>query len=476
MTNLVELDVLRKEQERISRSRATAQDEEAVVSSGPFGEDALALRFVESFGTDYRSVPSWGFVTFEGTRWVRDLGLRHFDVARKLCREIASAPECGSTDKKRLASAKTIAAVVQLVRADQRIVVLPDRFDADPRILNTPAGPFDLSTGTPLPRNRDYLTKVTSIAPDFRSEPTTWLRFLADVCDGDEALIGFLRRLLGYCLTGETREQIIAFFLGDGANGKSTLLDLVLELLDSYGTKIPSAMLMAQRGQGHPTDIAGLCGVRTAVANEVSEGEHWDESRVKELTGDTRLTARFMRQDFFQFNATHKIIIAANHRPQVRAMDHAMRRRLLLVPFRAHFSGDRRDPRMLAKLRREGGAILAWLIGGAREWYERGLMVPEQVRAASDEYAAAMDSMGLWLSDCCVQTGDPSDRERAKALYDSYSDWKGARGESPVSMTRWGEQLRSRGYEKVANNGMQYLGLLLTSDERSRLAEKRRGE
>jgi putative DNA primase/helicase len=238
--------------------------------------------------------------------------------------------------------------------------------------------------------------------------------------------------------------------------------------MGDYALKVPSSVLMMQRGERHPTEVAQLCGVRLAVANEVSEGEHWDEARVKELTGDMKLTARFMRQDFFQFDATHKFLIAANHRPQVRTMDHAMRRRLLLVPFHARFEGERRDPHMADKLQAEAQAILAWLIRGAVDWHESGLMVPTRVRAASDDYADAMDSLGLWIAECCDRS-DPQRREGGKLLYDSYKAWKEARGEHAVSMTRWAEQMQSRGIQKVRDNGAKYCGITLTPDERYRL-------
>ncbi len=287
---------------------------------GMLSEDELALRFVERFGNDYRSVPGWGWVHFEGTHWTRDTRLRHFDDARGICRELGAVADRGAADAKRLAAAKNVAAVIQLARADQRIVILPEAFDCDRMMLNTPTGVVDLRDGSMRPHARDYLTKRTSVAPTFAVAPATWLQFLADVFGGDDDVVAFVRRLFGYVLTGETREQVVLVFHGDGDNGKSTLLDIVLGIMGDYAIKVPSAMLMAQRGERHPAGVAGLCGVRLAVANEVSEGEHWDEGRVKELSGDMKLTARFMRQDFFQFDATHKFIIAANHRPQVRTI------------------------------------------------------------------------------------------------------------------------------------------------------------
>jgi putative DNA primase/helicase len=153
-----------------------------------------------------------------------------------------------------------------------------------------------------------------------------------------------------------------------------------------------------------------------------------------------------------------------------------MRRRLLLIPFDTRFEGKHRDPDMLAKLKGEAGAILAWLIVGAADWHECGLQVPERVRAASDEYADAMDSLGLWLTECCRRTGDLSDSERASMLYRSYRDWKGGRGESPISQTRWGEQMRGRGFESYRNNGVWYRSIQLGMAERERIQAARERE
>jgi putative DNA primase/helicase len=440
-------------------------------------EDALALRFVAAHATSYRFVPGWGWMTWTGTHWQRDLALRHFDDARGICRAYGEIGR-NESETRRLASAKTVAAVTQLARADRRLVAMPEQFDADPLELNTPAGVVNLRDGSLRAHERALVTKVTSVAPDFGTVSGLWQMFLTDVFAGvaadNEMMIGFAQRLLGYCITGETKEQIIAFFHGDGANGKSTLLDLLLYLLGDYAIKTPTAMLMAARGERHPCDVASLCGVRLAVANEVAEGEAWDESRVKELTGDATLSARFMRMDFFQFTASHKFIVAANHRPQVRSMDHAMRRRLVLVPFSARFDGDRRDPDMLEKLKAEGPAILGWLIKGARLWCEYGLVVPGPVLAASHEYADAMDSLKLWLDECCDQT-DRDRRERAGLLYRSFADWKIARGEKPVSMTRWGEQMQSRGFRKIRDNGWKYLAIALNDGERFRVETGKAG-
>jgi putative DNA primase/helicase len=429
-------------------------------------EDAVALFMVRSYVDTYRFSPGLGWLKWEANRWDRDTKLAHFNIARALSRARGKHAETDS-DERRLATAKFVAGVVTLAKSDPRIVHAAEEFDADPLALNTPAGIVDLKTGVLRPHDHDLVTKVAAVSPDFTASRALWHGFLRDVFDGDVDLIDFMRRLLGYFLTGTTREQIIAFFHGTGANGKSTILDLMLWLLGSYACKLPAEALMAKRGDRHPTEIAQLKGVRLAVSNEIDEGEFWAESKLKELTGDQVLTARFMRMDFFTFNATHKHVIAGNHRPQMRAMDDAMRRRLVLVPFRVRFDEARRDRDLPTKLRAAGPAILADIIEGAVEWNRIGLAIPDSVRAASEEYATTMDSLGQWLADCCVV--DANAECKASLLYTSYATWKRDRGEQPVSMTRWAEQMGGRRLEKYRNNGMRYRGLDLTPEERHRV-------
>ncbi len=454
---------LKEETPQMVRGIASLPYEPAVT------EDAVALLFVELYGAEYRYVSEWDWMHYTGTHWTRDLARKHRYDVRNLCRLAGSDPHCQKQDARRLAMANTIDGVVKLASVDQRIVVPAAAFDADPHLLNTPAGIVDLRDGKVRPHAGDYLTKITAVAPMFGVQPKVWLRFLRGIFEGDRKTIRFLRRLLGYALTGDIREQVIVFFHGDGANGKSTLLDLLLHLFGAYAVKVSSSLLMAQRGVKHPTDVAQLRGVRLAVANEVAEGALWDESRVKELTGDAKLTARFMRQDYFQFDATHKFVIAANNRRQMRSMDHAMRRRVVLVPFHARFEGARRDPQMLEKLKAESGAILAWAIAGAAEWYRRGLEGPDDVRAASAEYANAMDSIGMWLEECCEGVGDPTASETSAYLYRSYAEWKRRRGEHPVSQMRWSEQVQGRGLVRHKSGAIRYREARLTPEERARV-------
>ena len=211
----------------------------------------------------------------------------------------------------------------------------------------------------------------------------------------------------------------------------------------------------------HPTELAQLKGARAAVSSELEEGQFFNESRVKELTGDDTLSARFMRGDFFEFAMTHKHLVIGNHKPRLKGGDPALARRLVLVPFRAAFSGAKVDPDMPAKLRAEGPAILAWMIGGAVAWAADGLALPAVVRDASDEYMADHNDVEQWLDECCERGA--AHKERAGVLYGSFAQWKLARGERAPSAVTWAERMALLSdIQKRRSNGAVYAGLRLS--------------
>jgi putative DNA primase/helicase len=267
--------------------------------------------------------------------------------------------------------------------------------------------------------------------------------------------------MLGYCLTGSNREQKLFFFHGKGSNGKSTLLDLVEWLMGDYSLKLPASVLMQTKLSSHPTELAQLQGRRLASSSEIEDGQYWAESRIKELTGDEMLSARFMRQDFFQFRQTQKHVICGNYRPRLKGGDSAMQRRMVLVPFSASFTGQNMDKNLPAKLREEAPAILHWMIQGAVRWAADGLVVPETIRAASAEYMRVMDDLAEWVEDCCETGADL--KESNKMLFASFSEWKRARAEKIPSIATWGERMRQQfnleGYRTKHSRGYKGIGL-----------------
>jgi putative DNA primase/helicase len=408
-----------------------------------FSDDALALEFTRRHGDDLHYVAPWGkWLRFDGKRWAEDRTISVFALAREVCRVAATGAD--KNVARQITSAKTVAAIEKLARSDPRHAILPEQLDADPYLFNTPGGTVELRTGQLREHRReDLITKLAGATPDHNGDDSTWIKFLADITLRDREIEDYVQRLFGYCLSADVRDHVLVFLYGTGANGKSTLIDLVLHILGDYAKLIATETLMEARGDRHPTDIAALLGVRLAVSSEVEEGQHWAESRLKALTGDAMLTGRFMRQDFFEFKRTHKLVVAGNHRPAIRVVDEAMRRRIHLVPFTARFAGDKADRDMPEKLRAEAGAVLAWMVRGFLGWQASGLQPPQAILSATQDYLDAQDTLGLWLDERC-DTTDPTAEEKSSALYESFRAWKEARGEKAPSTVRFTGQLEGR--------------------------------
>jgi putative DNA primase/helicase len=408
-----------------------------------FTDEALALRFAEQHADDLRYVAAWSkWLRWDGTRWVFDDTLHAFDLARRVCREASS--ECNKQKTAAaLASAKTVAAVVTLARADRRLAASVDQWDADPWLLNTPAGIVDLHTGNFRALCPDaHMTKITSITPRRRPIPT-WLGFLDRVMNGDAELIAFMQRLAGYSLTGSTREHAMAFLYGTGSNGKTTFLNAVAGCMGDYHRAAPIETFTASKSDRHPTDLAGLRGARLVTATETEEGRGWAESRIKTLTGGDVVSARFMRQDFFEYVPQFKLAIAGNHKPSLRTGDEAIRRRFNLVPFTVTIAGDERDHELDAKLKDEWPGILHWMIEGCLEWQRIGLQPPEAVTKATAAYLEAQDAFSAWIDERCRRddTGWTSTAE----LFGSWKAWAEKAGERPGDQKQFRERLEARG-------------------------------
>jgi putative DNA primase/helicase len=353
-----------------------------------FSDEALALQFAERHAGDLRFVAAWNkWLIWEGTHWRFEETLRAWDFARRVCREAATQCNKGKTASA-IASAKTVYAIERLAHSDRRLAATVDQWDADPWLLNTPDGAIDLRTGQARPHiPEDYFTKITAVGP--RGDCPRFLTFLKRIAGGDSDLISYLQRVLGYGLTGLTREHALFFGYGTGANGKSVLLSTIAGILGEYHRTAPIETFTASNGDRHPTDLAGLRGARLVTATETEEGRRWAESRIKQLTGGDTVAARFMRQDFFEYRPAFKLIIAGNHKPSLRSVDEAIRRRFHLIPFAVTIPPKERVADLAEKLRDEWPGILAWLIEGCLEWQTEGLRPPNAVLEATEAYLSA---------------------------------------------------------------------------------------
>ena len=440
-----------------------ADDAEPVVSSDEsvWGtEDALALAFTRRYHRDWRYVAAWGrWLVWDGHRWRTEDTLAATDLIRSVCRHAAVHADNPKIAAK-LATSGTVGGVERLARADRRHAATTAEWDADPWLLNTPGGVVDLKTGRQRAHDRaDRMTKITTASPS--GDCPIWRQFLDEVTGGDAELQAYLQRMVGYCLTGVTSAHALFFLYGTGANGKSVFATVIGTILGDYAATASMDTFVETRGDRHPTDLAGLRGARFVTAIETEQGRRLNESKVKAITGGDKISARFMHKDFFEYTPQFKPVIVGNHKPAIRNIDEAMRRRLHMIPFTVTIPPDRRDPRLTEKLLAERDGILAWAVAGCLAWQREGLKPPASVQAATEEYFEAEDAMGRWIDERCVREANA--KSLTAELFTDWKQWAEASGEFIGSQRRFSDLLITRGIEKWRNSvgvrGFQGIGL-----------------
>ncbi len=421
---------------------------DATINSSELVTDiSLATELGErDFDQNGRFVAAWGdWLFWSDSRWMR----APYPVSRARVRNFLKwksgqiridhiGENGGKVDRacKALESHATVTAVEQMARSNLASIATPEQFDSGRLLLGTPGGTVDLRTGRlRQARRSDYLTKGTAVAPAAPgTTPHAWLGFLKSAFPGpdgtgDLEMIGFLQRLAGYALTGETTEHKLFFCYGRGRNGKGIFTNTLQSIWGDYAKSVSSNILVVQYGQQHPTGLAQLQGLRLVTASEIKKGSTWDEEILKSLTGGDSISARYMRQDFFEFTPQLTLIISGNSKPRFRSIGTSMRERFILIPFGQEFSDEngRRDPDLAAKLRAEWPAILRWSIDGAVAWSKVGLGVPPAVRDASETYLVEEDSVAGFVLDHLEPA--PGHRLSTAAVYVRFRVWQERQGE-----------------------------------------------
>ncbi len=438
-----------------ARSDSGKQDRDASTAPKPtsdWSQDSLALDMTRNWG-DARHVALWGkWLLWTGSRWEMDERLEHLTRTRTYLRARAegllqTAP--GDSDAKKAAktirTAATVAAVAGLARSNAECAAGTEQWDRDPWLLGTPEGTIDLRTGNlHEARPGDYITKLTACGPTpagTRSE--LWENFLQKITADNLDLIGYLQRFAGYSLTGLVREHAFTFGYGTGQNGKGTFLETIADTLGEYAITIPTEILMVSAGDRHPTEIARLRGARLVIGSETEEGKRWAEARIKSLTGGDRIAARFMRQDFFEFDPHFKLFVVGNHMPSLRGVDKAIRRRLHFVPFTVTIPDHEVNKNLRHELKAERPTILRWMIDGCLAWQREGLNPPAVIRDATDKYLDDEDSVIQFFADC--GTIDPNAWESSADLWTRWKKWAEAAGEFVGTRRKFTNRLKEKG-------------------------------
>jgi putative DNA primase/helicase len=418
-----------------------------------------AERFLARHSSNLKYCSAWGkWFVWDGTRWFEDeTGLitqMGAATVRCILDEAETLPVPESEDEKKSSKRNQLLKWARNSESEARIKsmtslaknwvgVSPDDLDSDPWILNCKNGTLDLKTGELLTHSQNnMITKLVNVNFNINAECPNWLKFLNCIFENNQNLISYIQRAVGYALTGVIREQCLFFLYGVGSNGKSTFLGVIQDVLGDYARDTPTESLMIKQNEGVSNDIARLKGARFVTAVEAEADKRMAESLVKRLTGGDMITARFMRQEFFQFRGTFKIFLAANHKPGIRGTDDGIWRRIKTIPFLVRIPDSEQDKDLPEKLKEESEGILAWLVKGCLDWQKNGLGEPEEVKQATSDYRDEMDILGPFLQDCCLL--NPMATTRAADLYKAYLAYCESMRDKPVSQTRFGRLIVDR--------------------------------
>lgn len=436
-----------------------------------YTDTANAERLARTAFGDFIFVPGLGWHAWDGGRYVKDEANSVIRAAIRSVREFADtdpSPQGLNWAQKSL-SASSIAAAVRIAETVPEIVVPTTRLDADPLVLCTPGGIVSLMDGhlrDAVP-GVDLHTRQTAVTPQFGPMPM-FEAFLQQTFGGTDettARIEYIQRLCGIGLIGEIRFQILPIFSGAGANGKSALLDMMAGVAGQYAAIMPENFLLESSKLEHSTEIFRLRGIRIAIASETRPDGKFNESRVKMLTGETRLSARAMRQDFIDFIASHTIFVALNHPPQVKSGGEGFWRRIRKIDFLNTVPAHERVEGLAEKIvEAEGPAILQWMIEGAQKVLKDGLTEPISIEMSTMSYRAEEDHIDSFLQDCTSPS--PEAGFTTTALYATYAAWCRKNGELPITSTALMRDLKSRmnltPFRTKSQRG--YKGLLLHED------------
>ncbi len=452
------------------------------------GEDEEALhltdlgnaeRLVRRYGTDIRYCAQLsGWLCWDGKRWARDMTGEVQRMAQQVARGLyAEAAACADKRRRRAIagfaraceSAARQRAMLDLAWSQPGIAVLPEVFDAQPWLFNCANGTLDLRTGELRPHAReDMLTVLCPTPYDPEASYPLWFEFQEQITNGDMELLCHKQRAYGYALTGVTIEQCLFILYGTGANGKSTELGVIREVLgDDYALHTPTeTLLVRDRAGGIPNDVARLRGARYVTAVEAEGGRRLAESLIKQMTGGDPIAARFMRAEWFEFMPTHKLFLAVNHKPIIRGTDKGIWRRIRLWPYTTTIPDDKQDKDLANNLQAEAPGILAWLVEGCLEWRRLGLGMPQSVQRATGAYQAEMDVLGGFIEDECVEATTAT--VSAKDLYSAYTDWCERNGERAMTKQAFGLRLQERGFSAFTighNNVRAWKGVGLVEQD-----------
>ncbi|MBP1083484.1 phage/plasmid primase, P4 family [Bacillus capparidis] len=442
---------------------STVEDTEEIIDKPPsfhLTELGNAERIVYYHGQNIKYCNELEWLIWNGKQWEEDSKRKIEAITAKTLRSLytESQKEEDKYQKKQLYEwakkcEKRAIRVNSILDVKPMVAVRKKDLDSNKYLFNCNNGVIDLRTGELLEHDRDLLfTKISPIDYEMDANSTNWISFLESIFITDEGepdyeIIEFLQKAIGYSLTGETTEQVMFFLFGNGRNGKSTFINTIQHLLGDYGRQTNSDTFIKKKNDsGINNDVARLDGARFVSAVESEEGQQLSESLVKQITGGEKMSARFLRQEYFEFTPEFKVFFTTNHKPIIKGSDEGIWRRIRLVPFTVTISKDKVDKKLPQKLAAEMPGILRWAVEGCLKWQKEGLGEAEAVRRATEGYRKDMDILGPFIDENCILHSEA--KIEAKSLYENYANWCYSNNEMELKNRAFYRQMEIRGFKK----------------------------
>jgi len=438
----------------------------------PYTDTGNAERLVHLFGAQIRYCPEMKkWIVWDFKRWVPDTSGKARRLAKITVRNFYAQAAGIDDEKAREAaegfarhseSAGSIRAMLECAQYEDGIAICAKELDSDPWLLNCLDGTIDLRTGEIRAHSpKDFITKLCAIHFDREARCDLFKQFLARIMADRTELIEYLQRAFGYALTGIVTEKAVFVLVGDGDNGKTTLLELFRFMLGDYAAQVLiDTLMLRQENNASLSDLADLRGARFVTTSETEEGQKLWEGKLKYLTGMNEIKTCRKYENHMTFPATHKFFLDANHRPVVRGTDKAIWNRLKPIPFRVSIPKEEQDKGLLDRLKAEAAAILAWAVEGCLAWQRLGLAEPEEVQGANQEWQAESDPLQDFIADSAELRPDAFCTSQDLRI--SYESWAAENGVHALPSNKFADRLKHLGCLSVRDKttrGWKGIGL-----------------
>jgi putative DNA primase/helicase len=426
-------------------------------------------RFVETYHDQLKycyGLEHWK--SWNGQYWREDIENQIRISAIQLVKDMVDECEDNSSNRKRAITYQHHARIMAMIDlAKHQLPSLPTDYDSHSMLLNCKNGIIDLTNGELKSHDPNLLlSKIIPVAYDKNAECKLWEKFMSEIMVGNDELISFMQRLIGYSLTGEMSEQYFYILYGTGDNGKTTCVETIMSMMGDYGITTPPEGIMVKRnGNSIPNEMARLPGIRLTSVSETDEGQRLSEGLIKSFTGGETIEARQLYGQLFSFKPIAKIWIQTNHKPTIRGRDHAIWRRVVLIPFDYLVDPILKDLNLKEKLKLELPGILNWALQGCREWQRIGLNPPTKVTNAVEEYRVESDVLGEFIDSEFIV--DVNGKVNNSEIRQHYVEWCKTNNEEIRSSTWLGKMLGERFGRCIMGHGSSrgYRGLRVKAME-----------